>query len=264
MDIDRYKSFIFEAPVSYDDDTDELADTNTKTSSGSPWVYPPDPNLSIPEVKKWVKENAKKNVFREISGVGATRIAMYNDGETVFKFNYKTEQAIAGANQIQNEVRVYNKTPANEKSLLPKFYRYGTNWIVMERIDEFTSDKLATLVDLTNYPEVLKNSAYLVEPFFKVLDYIFQTGGKEYVEFMMDSTYEESKQAFADAGNEKLFRNVKPWHFILLSNKDFQRVIRFCMKMDVTLADMKPKNLGFRGERLVIVDFGVSEKDLRI
>ena len=100
------EKFIFETPITYDMETDELEGT-IEPSTKTKWAVPPDPNISVQELRKWVKQKVNEKVFSKLLGNGATRIALNNDNKTVFKFNYVTSLALG--NQILEEVKIYNK-----------------------------------------------------------------------------------------------------------------------------------------------------------
>lgn len=253
MNIEKINKFIFETPVSYDDETDSLVGTSDKQNS--PWVFPPG-DLSIPEIKKWVKDMSKKGVFSKILGSGATRIAIFNDNKTVFKFNYSEDSYIG--NQIEKEIMVYNKYKKKYSDILPVIYRFNKNWIIEQRINPFDIDKFLQIVDLDGFPELKDKMLFKIRPFFEKMDYLFLSHGFSLISMLHNSpSYEVGVRDAKKAGID--LKSFKEWEYALLKNESIYRILSFCSDSGVAMADMKPSNLGFDVYKLKILDFGFIE-----
>jgi len=254
VNIDKLDKFIYETPVSYDDETDALV--GTSTNQKSPWVFPPG-DLSIPEIKKWVREMSSKGVFKKILGNGATRVALYNDDKTVFKFNYSEDSYIG--NQIEKEVSVYNKYKTKYSDILPKFYRYNKNWIIQQRMEPFSIDKFLNIVNLDGFPELKDKMYFKVHPFFEKMDYLFLSHGFSLIAMLHNSpSFEVGVRDARKAGI--VLASFKEWEYSMLKNNTVYKILSFCSGADVTMADIKPDNLGFDGDKMKIIDFGFFDK----
>lgn len=251
------EKFIFETPITYDMETDELEGT-VEPSTKTKWAVPPDPNISVQELRKWVKQKVNEKVFSKLLGNGATRIALNNDNKTVFKFNYVTSLALG--NQILEEVKIYNKFKKMFSNILPKFYRYGTNWIVQEKSEPFSNQKFSEIVDLNGMTNIASDASNYVTIFFKNLDYILLNLDINYLERLRKMTFDEAKKTIENDGLSKYFKSYKPWNHYFLQNDILMEIIRFCKYSGTILEDMKSENLGFIGNRLVIIDFGMVEQ----
>lgn len=251
------EKFIFETPITYDMETDELEGT-IEPSTKTKWAVPPDPNISVQELRKWVKQKVNEKVFSKLLGNGATRIALNNDNKTVFKFNYVTSLALG--NQILEEVKIYNKFKKMFSNILPKFYRYGTNWIVQEKSEPFSNQKFSEIVDLNGMTNIASDASNYVTIFFKNLDYILLNLDINYLERLRKMTFDEAKKTIENDGLSKYFKSYKPWNHYFLQNDILMEIIRFCKYSGTILEDMKSENLGFIGNRLVIIDFGMVEQ----
>ena len=251
------EKFIFETPITYDMETDELEGT-VEPSTKTKWAVPPDPNINVQELRKWVKQKVNEKVFSKLLGNGATRIALNNDNKTVFKFNYVTSLALG--NQILEEVKIYNKFKKMFSNILPKFYRYGTNWIVQEKSEPFSNQKFSEIVDLNGMTNIASDASNYVTIFFKNLDYILLNLDINYLERLRKMTFDEAKKTIENDGLSKYFKSYKPWNHYFLQNDILMEIIRFCKYSGTILEDMKSENLGFIGNRLVIIDFGMVEQ----
>lgn len=251
------EKFIFETPITYDMETDELEGTIEPTTK-TKWAVPPDPNINVQELRKWVRQKVNEKVFSKLLGNGATRIALNNDNKTVFKFNFVTSLAVG--NQILEEVKIYNKFKKRFSNILPKFYRFGTNWIVQEKSESFNNQKFSEMIDLSGLENISTNASNFVTIFFKNIDYILLNLDINYIERLRKLTFEEAKKTIENDGLMKYFKSYKPWVHYFLQNETLMEIIRFCKYSGTILEDMKSENLGFIGNRLVIIDFGMIER----
>lgn len=251
------EKFIFETPITYDMETDELEGT-VDIPTNTKWAVPPDPNINVKELRLWVRKKVDEKVFSKLLGNGSTRIALNNDNKTVFKFNFATSLAIG--NQILEEVKIYNKFKKRFSDILPKFYRYGTNWIVQEKTEPFNNQSFSNVVDLNGMGNIATDASNFVTIFFKNMDYILLNLDINYIERIRKMTFDEAKKNIENDGLTKYFKSYKPWTHYFIQNETMMEIIRFCKYSGTILDDMKSENLGFIGNRLVIIDFGMIER----
>ena len=242
--------YIFEAPLAYDDESDKLigkTDSETKTK----WGKLPPTNLTIEELTVWVNERDRDGTLKgEIVGRGATRQAEFNDGKTVFKWNYSH----AIGNQTKVEAQTYTKYGKEFSDILPKMYRHGENWIVQEKAEPFTSEKFKQVAHLERIMRPTANAGIVLRAYFELM-----SGVIEVVPFDMLKEYrKKSFDTFVSMMEDKGFYDIgyTTIYHVLTNNDNVFRIVEFCAKTNVALEDMRPANLGFIGDRLVVIDSG--------
>ena len=244
-------NYVFEAPVAYDDDSDKMIgkiDPKTKTK----WGELPPIDMSIEDLRDWVYIQQEEGVLGELVGEGATRQAIYNDGKTVFKFNYS--QRIG--NQTKVEAEIYKKYGKEFSDILPKVYRNGENWIVQEKAEDIDADKFRTMVGLGDSVVVwmllmnyFEDMEYLLGNAFSLEEYKgFANKDRGYVLDIMNS---KNYGGFSNQYTDN--------YHILTKSPIIQRMVEFCEKSGTKLRDMKLKNWGLIKNRIVIIDSGFNQ-----
>lgn len=233
----RFKEYyLTETPVAYDMKTDVLVkkkmfDIKTK----SKWKNTPPENSSITQVLDWINNASKNNILvGDVVGGGSTRMIKMNDDKTIFKFNYKSKSA----NQIVKEVEIYKHSDKYD-SILARIYKSGTNWYIQEAVD--TKDieskfESSTGVEFNVWKDFLDNKVSSKKSLFdtyyrlgasveNVIKYFAKTVNKDYLDF--------------------------------LKSKALKDIIEFCIENKVEIGDLDERNIGFRGNNLVLLDWGL-------
>lgn len=230
----RFKEYyLLETPVAYDMKTDALVKKKMfDISTKSQWKKTPFENATVAQVLNWVKSN--NTLVGDIINNGSTRMIKMNDNKTIFKFNYKEKSA----NQIVKEVDIYKHSDKYD-SILARIYKSGTNWYVQEAVD--TKDieskfEKSTGVSLEVWKDFLDNKVSSKKSLFdtyyrlgasieNVIKYFAKTVNKDYLDF--------------------------------LKSKSLKDIIEFCIENKVEIGDLDERNIGFRGNNLVLLDWGL-------
>lgn len=249
MFLDKLYKIIYETPLAYDDlDMSKIGSHDPIT--GTMWGALPPKDMKIPDLIKWVEEQTKEGVFIGEAGKGATRQAFFNDGKTVFKYNYSKNFG----NQTKVEVQTYKKYSKKFSDVIPKTLKFGDNWVVQELAKKFTSKKF---LEVTKLNRILPNvdGSILISTYFQTMDLVMSSLSLD--EF--DEYKNKSHVVFVELLNDKdsyAKKNYKPWMHILTNNENISQIVKFCVESGTDILDMRNDNLGFIGDRLVVIDYG--------
>ena len=236
-----------ERPLAYDDDTESMVGT-TDVYTQTKWGKLPPVNINVEDLTKWVDKQIEDGVLvGHIVGKGATRQVEFNDGKTIFKFNYSLQLG----NQTRDEIETYYDVKDEWSDCIPKIYDHGLNWSVQEMADNvdtgFVTHTLGvtskfTLEGLnTTLQTLCTNMSKDIFSYEKLYSFPTYAKAKSYVE------YELGRAFYTPALHE------------LIWNKKFRRVMDFAYANGF-LWDFRFPNLGVIGDRVVMVDYGYGDK----
>lgn len=246
--------YVFETPLAYDDiDIPKIGTVDKKT--GTLWGELPPKDIKIQELVDWVKKKTADGVFVGVAGKGATRQAFFNDGKTVFKYNYSKNFG----NQTKVEVQTYKKYSNEFSDIIPKTLKYGDNWVIQELAQKFNGKKFMELTKLNRVLPSSVDGEFMILIYFQTMDLVMSSLSID----EMDEYKNKSYQVFVELLNEKkskAAKNYKPWMHILTNNSNINKIVKFCVKSNTDLLDMKPDNLGFVEDRIVVIDYGFKKR----
>ena len=193
--------------------------------------------------------------MKDFHGKGSSREVYFNDGKTVFKFNWNISSL---GNQTSIENSVYMSARDKFGDCFPKIYRMGEHWTVQER---------AKLIrELTILKPYLSAEAYAMGT-LKDLDYRLQRFCKGVVTSAIDLSVYWSKKNFNDAMeyvDQKIGKGLYDLAIHeLLNVKSFKRIVQ-CAYTNAILKDFRLGNLGIIRGNFVIVDYGIADNDYSI
>ena len=240
------KQIINEAPIAYDDETSSLIGKTDKASK-TKWTEAPPIKATIDEIIEWVIQAQKKGfISKDILGQGASRMCKMNDGKSVFKFNYDPNDKEFG-NQTAYEVKFFKKWGSKFSDVLVQIYKSGDNWQIAEAVKPCTRAKFE---DLTNIKwDIFR---FLTKIDRTKLKSMYKKAGS--IESLLYEIAKIAPLAFIDRLSEKDY--LKDF----IKSKDIKRIIQCACETGLSLLDLHDGNLGFRGNNLVILDYGFDEK----
>lgn len=246
--------YIYERPLIYDDnDLPKLGtiDPDTETK----WGKLPSKNLTIPQITKWVEKQVKDGVLKTTTGEpGKTRQAYFNDGKTIFKYNYTTDFG----NQTEFELKTFKKWYNKYNYVLPNTYAWGKNWVVQERVQPFDGNKFKRLTKIST---IFKFEGYVaLSMFMQTFDGILKTVPWREVKKYKNIRYEQFLEYLQDEA-PKTARGYKGWMHLMFNNLSLYTLLEFCVMSNVTLEDFHVGNIGTIGERIVVMDYGLKNLD---
>jgi len=246
----EYLKLITEAPIAYDDETySKIGKMDTKTKTK--WGLAPNEYATMAEVKLWVKNSIKSNYLKpEILGSGVSKIVKINDDDTVFKFNYENKE---NGNQIIDENNIYKKFGKSFSDVIPKTYKSGNNWQIIEKIVPFNSSKAAAFK---------KDIGISISEWWPIgagaINYLNAINVKKteadikYSLKNVESIVKKDKTLNAKKLNAKV---IKIFTRMSESQKAC-RIFLFCLKSGADANDFHSENIGFRGDKVVVLDYG--------
>lgn len=236
----RFKT-LYETPIAYDDETESMAkrkvlDKDTNTT----WTKTPPEHSSKEQILRWVETAITKKYLKgELLGRGSTRVVQFNDGKTIFKFNYGK---MPFGNQTQKEVEIYKEYKEKYSDILAKIYKSGDNWYIQELVHTVnpSSFEHATGIDYNLWNAFIDlgqvNSSTLFSLYYRV--------GANADQLI--------KAIVKDVGGERGKSFLQ-----LLKSNELKRIIEFCVQSKVKIIDLDERNLGLRNGKLVLLDWGL-------
>jgi len=250
----RVKTYITETPVWYDDETKALKGTTTE--DGSPWVSPPKSKLTLDQLHDWVILQHKKKVFKNVLGQGATKIALYNDGKTVFKFVSDTADFSLFGNQVAEENRMYAKWGKKYSNILAKIYKKGELWSIQER---------ANPIKDSNFFKMTGVKLFIWETFFcGNEELLFVQWGKNLKLFLrlvplLTANKDEQVWKILDILNKNEINRMRLETLRKVARSPaLVSIIKLCLESGLNIQDLQGRNLGEVNGRLVIIDYGLA------
>jgi hypothetical protein len=225
----KFKQFLFETPIIYDDSDINQKINNIDKKSNTKWGIQPPYDISIVALSSWVKKNIDNNILQDkILGMGSTKTVKFNDKNTVFKYNTDTKNG----NQITNEIRLYKKNYAEYSDILAKFYAYGKNWCIQE--------KLKKILTANRFNKLFNSNIF---PYWKDCQFTLY-------QIQKDNKTLPLKEILKD---EKLPKEFN----IIFKNKNLYKIIKFYFENNLNMLDLSLCNLGIdKNNHLKILDFG--------
>lgn len=240
--------YITERPLAYDDETDAkigTVDPNTNTK----WGDLPPSNFTIEQVTQWVEQQIEDGVLDgTMLGQGATRRVEYNDGTTVFKFNYSTDIG----NQTMDEVEHYYELKNQWGDCIPKIFAHGQNWSVQEQADEFDSEYIKSLGVTSSFEFVALNRS--LRTLCELLAYDYEG---ELTELLYKNKSFQKAKSVIEQVTGKFF--YAPALHELIWNPKFKRLLEFVIDNGFTW-DFRFQNLGVVKGKPVMIDYGIRDK----
>lgn len=226
----RFKDFyLTETPIAYDDETDKKVG-KMHISSKTKWGFPPSVDASVKEVEEWVKEKIKMNILKDdFLGTGSSRKAVFNDGKTIFKFNYGSQP---WGNQTTYEVGVYEKYKNTYGDILAKILKSGKNWYIQEA---------AKFVDYDTFKKLTGVDAIVWLVFIKKV-YKKRTDLKEVLDQFKTKKF-----------SNDIYKRISTSDVLV-------KIAKFCYTSKIDIGDLITSNLGMINNKLVIIDYGFSNK----
>ena len=233
------KEMINEAPIAYDDETSAKIG-KMHVPSKTKWGSTPPEDASVREVEDWVSEKVKMRILLGHDlGQGSSRIAKSNDGKTIFKYNYGSQP---WGNQTAIEVKAYEKYKDEYGDILAKILKSGDNWYVQENVPEFNGDgnkfKKATGCSYDVWRTFVRRNSEL--PRLKQVNNYLKTGKQKF-----DFPFDED--------------DIENYDFVKQSDT-LTKIIDFCVKSKVDIGDLISNNLGIKGNKLILIDYGFTTK----
>lgn len=235
-----------ERPLAYDDETENLVG-KVDTKTGTKWGNLPPTNIKIPQLVKWVEKQIEDGVLvGTLIGEGATRRVDFNDGKTIFKYNYTTNLG----NQTKEEIETYYDVKSEWSDCIPKIYSHGENWSVQEMAEKFDTQFIKTVLGVKeNFDIGALNTS---------LQFLSKALAHEEIDYdtlYKNKMYQKAKQ-YVDRETGRYFYS-KPLHEMIFSPKfkrlyDFANVNRF-------MWDFRIPNLGVINGKPVMVDYGYGD-----
>lgn len=244
---DYLSNKLYETPIAYDDETDDLASvgafhSDTKTK----WAKTPPENASLEEIAEWVKQKEwnKELEYMDI-GKGKSKTAKMNDGKTVFKWNHDISEH---GDQIAREVEVYKKYYNKFKNVLPKFYKIGKNWLIQEFVEPVSVTNEYEVSEFKKITGVDFSEFYGSFGLIMVLTFVKKDFYMEYGK----GTFEEFIKYYLRNGSKN------PSFKKLLENDNIKELLKFSYESDVSMGDFHSGNIGITPDgKIKIIDFGV-------
>ena len=150
-DLNSLYKFIYETPLAYDDETEAKVGT-VDPETGTVWGKLPPKDATINDIISFVTRMKDEGVLipipQEYVSYGGSRFAEFNDGKTMFKWNYDDKKY---GNQTKYEAQTYEKFKDRYKEVLPKFYAFGNHWAVVEKLKHFNSNDFTKLTKINKY-----------------------------------------------------------------------------------------------------------------
>ena len=261
MNIEKLRKFIFETPLAYDDETDSLIGTYDEESQ-TYWGKLPPTKASVKQIEEFVKQGIEDGIFKDkYLGAGASRIVEANDGKTVFKWNYDTSKF---GNQTKYEVETYNKFKNKFGDVIPKIYKYGNHWEVVEKAEPFDDEKFNKLTKMNRI--VKGKPEYVWLSFVGMMKDIDETLGYDSVKKLNSYSYANAQNYLKIEADPAIYEEYKPWMHVLLQNPNIYKICCFLIESGVGFSDMHIGNLMFIGDKMVVTDYGVTNKnaDIRV
>ena len=252
----EYLRLITETPIAFDDETESrIGKTDLKTNTA--WGKVPSPKATAKEIMVWVQWAEDNGILKKkstINNSGASRIVAFNDDKTVFKYNNGSNDY---SNQTAVENKIYKKFGEKYAHLLPKIYKFGTNWQVVEKIDtkwnpaDFKSKVGVPYQAWQTFIGDISTNWFL--PFF------IEAGKSAKKTLILlqdkkvwDKYYQSGNYKFDDDEIKPLINCMK----LLAVCPKMCEIMEMCIDSGIDWSDLHDGNFGFRGNDLIIIDWG--------
>lgn len=256
--IDKLHSFIYEAPIAYDDETEKKLGQRDKATD-TVWAAAPDKYADETQIARWVSRMVNQGVLGQVLGQGITRVAMFNDGKTVFKWNHDTK---VEGNQTETEIAIYEKLQEKWREFVPKILKHGVHWSIQERADLFIENNIVDQKKVKSlFPFLMRSSIDLQKVILK-FPTLMKAFNQKYIDYpdFFDLPY---PQRVEEAGMiPGIHHGEDDSDFYdkqldaLVSNKKIRGLIDFAYHNNL-IWDLKFHNMGTIGDRVVMVDYGL-------
>lgn len=261
----RIEKFIYEAPLVYDDETEEkLGDWDSE--SGSYWGELPKEHANTVEIEKFLKDCVVVGTIHpdawdvnDKERSGASRTIAFNDGKTVFKYNYNVEKF---GDQTANELYVYKKYYSQFKDVIPKIYKHGRNWMIVQKLNEWTEDRFWNATKIKKLVSGTSGNVWAayMNTVMDILEYIPFDEFKKFVGKSPESVKEYIRDNCGRKGG-KIADSYTPFMQVLTNNKNVNRILEFCSVTGVDMGDLHTKNIMFDDKgNMMVSDFGLNTK----
>ena len=255
-DLNSLYKFIYETPLAYDDETEAKVGT-VDPETGTVWGKLPPKDATIEEIASFVTQMKEDGVLnpipQEYVSRGASRYAEFNDGKTMFKWNYDDKKY---GNQTKYEVQTYEKFKGQYGDVLPKFFAHGNHWAVVEKLKPFNSNDFTKLTKINKYAS--GKPEFIWGTFVYCCIEIKKLGGFGLLEEMRDNGYVFAKEEIERLGMpEKVTSVFGPYVVALLKNDNIWKIFQFLNASKTAFGDMHTGNVMFNtAGKMVVADFG--------
>lgn len=210
---------------------------NTDTIRG---IAPPK-DINIEDLSIWLRQMRKDNVLLKNNiGFGVSKIVLYNDKNTVFKFEYDD-----GLDQFNREISIYKKYGKKYKDILPKIYKYGKIWMIQEYLKPINKSEFKnnTNINYRDWTDALSGSGILFRS-----TYGKHIKPEEINNIVKDYVYNKKKEYIP------MYENIK----YVYNSKFFLKIAAFAIETKTSFGDLIGDNLGINKKGQVkILDFGL-------
>ena len=233
----RFKT-LYETPIAYDDDTESLAKRKVlDADSGTVWTKTPPEHSDKETILRWVNTAIKKKYLKgELIGRGSTRMVQFNDGKTIFKFNYGK---LPFGNQTAKEVEVYKGFGKQYHDVLAKIFKSGDHWYIQEYVQRVTqsSFKHSTGIDYDLWNAFIDLGQTAPGILFNLY-------------YRVGANIDKLIRVIAKDADDNGYLKI-------LKSPELKRIVEFCAQSKVKIIDLDERNLGLRNGKLVILDWGI-------
>lgn len=236
-----------ERPLAYDDETDNLIGT-VDIPTNTKWGKLPPVNIKIPQLVKWVDKQIEDGVLiGDLIGEGATRRVDFNDGKTIFKYNYSTNLG----NQSRDEIETYYDIKNEWSDCVPKIFNHGENWSVQEMAEKFDTEYIKTVLGVKKPFELLALNSSL-----QFLSKAIAHEEIDYDTLYKNKMYQKAKQ-YVEQETGRYFYTEALHEMIW--NPKFKRLYDFANE-NRFMYDFRIPNLGVINGKPVMVDYGYGDR----
>lgn len=243
----EYIRLLVETPISYDEESSKSVfdkHTDTKWDFNAPFE-----NASVNNIKEWIKTARENNILKSSGNIqigkdGVGRIALVNDNKTIFKYNHSDN------NQTEFENKVYKKYDSEYKHIFPVIYKSGKNWQIVEKVESFSAKKFKDVIgcDFQNWDTF--------SSFVDRVDLIkIARKHKSISDLLHDKNIIPDPEYFDKPQLDDIYASA----IEVSKSKTLCEIIELCMKSGISLIDLHENNFGFRGNNLILLDWGFGE-----
>lgn len=227
----KFKQFLLESPIIYDDEDINQQVNNIDTSSNTKWVKHPPINADIYEIEDWVNLTIEKGGLKDkILDSGGTKIVKFNDEKTVFKYNYDK----FFGNQITNEIKIYQKYYNQYSDVLPKFYLWGKNWCIQEKLKPINRSEFTKITGIK----------------YKIWDIIISSLSEIQTQKITIEELKKHSPKIEKILKDSWFNEIMiKYLYQILNSKILYKILEFCFKTKISILEMNTSNLGIDDQR---------------
>ena len=244
---DYLSNKLYETPIAYDDETDNLADVGAfHSETNTKWAKTPPVNATLEEVAEWVKQKEQNKEIEYMDlGKGISKMAKMNDGKTVFKWNFDVTEH---GDQIAREVEVYKKYYNKFKNVLPKFYKIGKNWLIQEFVEPAS---VSNNYEISKFKQITGVEFFEFYGDYGLIKSLVFVKKDFYMEYG-NGTFEEFIKYFTRNGD------TRSSYKKLLGNENIRELLRFSYETGISMGDFHGGNIGItKDNKIKVIDFGV-------